>query len=113
MKTRRTIHPTNGTSTMNHHHPLLPVSWSLRTVTASEGINTASEYRPPSTPVLLAPVPTFVPMTASMMARTKLMITLKSTNIQNSWRRARPPKTAYFFNTSTYQFTPSSLRPVP
>ncbi len=44
MNINRMMAPAIGTSGINHHHPLRPVSWSLRTVTAMLGIKMAREY---------------------------------------------------------------------
>ena len=49
--TRRMIAPTSGTKAMRSHQPLRPVSWSLRTVTESEGISNASVKMPVNMPI--------------------------------------------------------------
>src|SRR6202789_1020444 len=100
--------PTKGTNAMKYHQPLRPVSCSLRTVTASEGINIAREYREMGMKIRKAMAlgsewPNNMTNPTARIANPIPMSMLKSVKYQYSFRLARPSNTAYFLSTSRYQ----------
>src|SRR5579862_5309247 len=99
--------PTNGTKEIKIHHPLRPMSWSLRTVTPSDGRSTAQRYSTINKREGLKLMPGATPPTATSTTMTREFINWKN---QYSFRRARPSNTAYFFKTVKYQFMISSFR---
>ena len=85
-----------GIKPINNHQPDLSVSCSRRTPTAMPGKSTANPYIIPTTPGL-PKRPSINPIAIAIM-----MFMRK--NIQYSVLWALPVNTAYFFNTSIYQF---------
>jgi hypothetical protein len=76
--------PIIGTKLIKSHHPLLPVSCSLRTPTAKDGKKTAREYRPVNGNTEFRPR-----MDCNIESAIETM-KLKSMNIQYSLRLALP-----------------------
>lgn len=76
-----TMNPTTGTKQTSCHHPLRPVSWSLRVAAAIDGSSIPSENRPLSMLLII-----------DAAADTR---TMKRANHQYSERLAFPVKSAY------------------
>ena len=96
------IPPTRGINPRKHHQPLLPISCSLLTCTASPGMITASSYRTYIQPYG-KPWKLVLNKLSSRKATIKKM-RLNRTKNQYSFLRALPLKTVYFFRAARYQF---------